>query len=154
MNVWSDRFRRAAPQDAEAIRHLTRQVYAKWIPAIGREPKPMTADYDRAVRDHPIVLMEDESGIAALIEMIPQDGHLVVENVAVREDLQRRGLAALLLRHAEHTARELGLPEVRLYTNAAFAENVAFYPRRGYVETARTALPDGGVMVHFAKLVS
>ena len=44
--------RRAAPPDAEAVRSLTRKAYAKWIPVIGREPKPMTADYEVAVRDH------------------------------------------------------------------------------------------------------
>ena len=42
--------RRATPSDAAAIRDLTREAYAKWVPLIGREPKPMTADYDAAPR--------------------------------------------------------------------------------------------------------
>jgi len=36
--------------DASAIRALTREAYAKWVPVIGREPKPMMADYAKAVQ--------------------------------------------------------------------------------------------------------
>ncbi|MFN0193004.1 MAG: GNAT family N-acetyltransferase [Aestuariivirga sp.] len=146
--------RRAGPEDAAAIRDLTRVVYAKWIPFIGREPKPMTADYDRAVRDHWIDLIEEGCELVALIEMIPAGDHLIVENLAVAESAQGKGFGARLLAHAEQVAREAGFEEVRLYTNAAFAGNVAYYPRRGYRETARTPLPDGGVTVYFAKAVS
>jgi hypothetical protein len=42
--------REAKPSDAAAIRHLTRQAYAKWVPLLRREPKPMTADYELAVQ--------------------------------------------------------------------------------------------------------
>ena len=42
--------RRAVAADAAAIRELTREAYAKWVPVIGREPKPMTADYAEALR--------------------------------------------------------------------------------------------------------
>jgi hypothetical protein len=38
---------------------------------------------------------------------------------------------------ADARARELGLGAIRLYTNAAMTENLALYPRRGYVETHR-----------------
>jgi hypothetical protein len=31
----------------------------------------------------------------------------------------------------------MGLPEVRLYTNVVMTENLAYYPRHGYVETHR-----------------
>ncbi len=51
--------RRATPADAPAVRDLTRAAYAKWIPLIGREPKPMTANYERAVVDHIIDLYEE-----------------------------------------------------------------------------------------------
>jgi hypothetical protein len=49
--------RRARQDDAVAIRELTRSAYAKWVPLIGREPVPMAADYDRAVREHLIDLL-------------------------------------------------------------------------------------------------
>ena len=59
-SVMNDRFRIAAGgvADAAAIRDLTRAAYAKWIPVIGREPMPMIADYDEAVRRHRFDLLE------------------------------------------------------------------------------------------------
>ena len=44
--------RRAVSADASAVRELSRSAYAKWVPLIGREPMPMTADYERAVSEH------------------------------------------------------------------------------------------------------
>ena len=146
--------RRAGPQDATAVRALTRATYAKWTPLIGREPKPMAADYEVAVCDHWIDLLEEAGELQGLVEMIPSDGHLIIENLAVADGLQGRGHGSRLLLHAEMVAREQGFVEVRLYTNAAFAGNIPFYRKRGYIETDRTALPTGGTMVHFAKPVS
>ena len=146
--------RRAGPADADAIRRLTRAVYAKWIAAIGREPFPMAADYAAAVRAHWIDILEDDAGLAAAIEMSPAADHLLIENIAVREDRQGLGLGSALLAHAEVLARAHGLAELRLYTNAAFASNVTFYRARGFTESGRTPLPDGGTTVHFAKPVS
>lgn len=141
------RLRRAGPADAAAARDLTRAAYAKWVPVIGREPLPMRADYDRAVAEHLVDFWEEEGELLALIETIPQADHLLIENVAVRPGVQGRGLGDALLRHAEALARALGFTELRLYTNAMFAENIAFYARRGYEETERADIPPGSVTV-------
>src|SRR5882724_5047913 len=113
--------RRAAQADAASVRALTRAAYAKWIALINREPLPMTADYDRAVAQHLIDLWEEGGELLALIEVIPAEDHLLIENIAVRPDQQGRGIGGRLLDHAEGLARSLGLHEMRLYTNAAFA---------------------------------
>ena len=75
--------RRAGPADAEAVRALTRHAYAKWVPLIGREPKPMQADYERALREHRVDLAYRDKALAGLIETIAQPDHLLIENVAV-----------------------------------------------------------------------
>jgi N-acetylglutamate synthase-like GNAT family acetyltransferase len=137
-----------------AVRDLTRQAYAKWVAVIGREPRPMTADFGQALSSHQIDLFEHEGELIGLIEMIPRGDHLLVENVAVRETWQGKGIGSEALDHAEKTARNLGLRELRLYTNAAFASNLQYYRRKGFTETAREPLSDGGTMVHFAKAVS
>jgi GNAT superfamily N-acetyltransferase len=145
--------RTAAASADVARRALTRAAYAKWVPLIGREPKPMVADYERAVREHVIDLYERDRELLALVEMFPQPDHLLVENIAVRPDQQGTGLGDMLLRHAEEHARSLGAAETRLYTNALFADNLAFYAKRGYREFRRETLAPGAVAVHMRKLL-
>jgi N-acetylglutamate synthase-like GNAT family acetyltransferase len=143
--------RRATPTDAAGIRALTRAAYAPWIPLIGREPLPMNADYDRAVVEHVIDVVEDGNDLVALIETIPLADHLLIENLAVHPDRQGEGLGDRLLGHAEATARAMGFAEVRLYTNAAFESNIAFYAKRGYREVRRATMVPGSITVFMAK---
>ena len=114
----------------------------------------MTADYQRAVREHIIDLVEENGVLAALIELIVEPGYVMIENLAVDPDRQRAGLASVLLRHAEKLAADLGHRELRLYTNAAFGANVAYYARRGYAEFNRAPLSGGGTVVHMRKFVA
>jgi N-acetylglutamate synthase-like GNAT family acetyltransferase len=144
-------FRRATATDAVAVRALTRSAYAKWVPLIGREPKPMTADYGHAIRAHMIDLCERDGELLGLVEMIPQSDHLLIENIAVQPGQQGKGLGDFLLKHAEDYAVALGFREARLYTNVMFAANLAFYAKRGYAEFRRETLAPGAVAVHMRK---
>ena len=143
--------RRAALADAAAIREVTRAAYAKWVPVIGREPLPMTADYDLRVRDHLIDLLYVQGRLVALIEMVPEADCLLIENVAVLPAFQGRGYGRYLMAHAEGLAASLGLPRIRLYTNGRFAENVLLYRELGY-QVDREEPFRSGVVVHMSKL--
>lgn len=145
--------RRAVSADAPAVRALTRTAYAKWVPLIGREPTPMRADYDRAVAEHIIDLWEQDGQLLALIEVIPEGDHLLIENIAVRPDQQGKGMGDRLLLHAEGLARSLGFDETQLYTNAAFASNLSFYSRRGYQEYRRATVVPGSITVFMRKRI-
>jgi GNAT superfamily N-acetyltransferase len=142
--------RRAGQGDAAAIRELTRSAYAKWIPLIGREPVPMAADYDRAVREHMIDLLYVSGGLVALIETVNKTDHLLIENVAVAPPVQGRGYGRFLLDHAERLAASLGLAELRLYTNQRFVTNIELYRRLGYA-IDREEPSKGGFIVHMSK---
>jgi len=142
--------RRAGAADAPAVRALTREAYAKWVPLIGREPKPMTADYAEAARRHRIDMLYLDGELAGLIETIPEADHVLIENVAVAPAFQGRGLGRHLLAHAEALTASLGHGEIRLYTNKRFAANVAFYLKLGYRLDLEEAFA-GGVMVHMSK---
>jgi GNAT superfamily N-acetyltransferase len=139
--------------DAGAVREITRAAYAKWIPVIGREPKPMTANYEQAVADHVIDLFEEGGRPIALIEVIPRPSHLLIENVAVLPDRHGKGIGGLLLKRADAIARSLGLSELRLYTNALFSANISFYTHLGFEEFLREPHPAGGEVVHMKKSV-
>ena len=141
---------RAAPSDAPAIRQLVRAAYAKWVPLMGREPKPMLADYDLAVREHEVDLVYVDGTLAALIELILHPDHLFIENLAIAPGHQRLGLGRRLLAHAEVRAQALGLAEMRLLTAQAMAGNAAFYQSVGYRVT-RTEPFKGGFTVYMSK---
>jgi GNAT superfamily N-acetyltransferase len=142
--------RRAVAADAPAVRALTREAYAKWVPVIGREPKPMTADFDAAIRDHRVDLLCDGERVVALIETIAEPAALMIENVAVSSVYQGRGLGRRLIAHAERLAAAMGYGEIRLYTNARFVDNVALYRRLGYA-IAREEPFCGGRVAHMSK---
>lgn len=145
--------RRARDGDALAVRTLTRAAYAKWVPLIGREPKPMGADYEHAVAHNLIDLFSLDRSPAALIEMKPHEDHLLVVNIAVAPALQGKGLGTRLMVHAEQVARGLGLFELRLYTNQAFVENIVLYRRLGYV-IDREETSHLGVTVYMSKTLA
>ena len=142
--------RRATPADAAAIRQLTREAYARWVPLIGREPKPMAADYEAAVRSHRFDLLYSDGALAGLIETVDEGGQLLIENVAVAPAFQGRGFGQRLMAEAEDIAAALGRERIRLYTNQRFAENVRLYLRLGYAVDREAPIGDG-VVVHMSK---
>lgn len=138
--------------DADSVRELVRAAYAKWIPVIGREPRPMTVDYRTAIAEHDVLLARAGLTLAGIIETMICGDHVWIENVAVLPAFQGKGVGRQLLETAEDRARRAGVPEVRLLTNAAFAENAAFYRRRGF-EVTREEPFMGGTTLYFAKRV-
>ncbi len=145
--------RTAMADDVPAIRDLVRAAYARWVPLIGREPRPMLADYALAVVEHRIdLLCMDERGVG-LIETVLHDDHLWIENVAVDPAEQGRGYGRRLLEHAEQLALSAGRTEIRLLTNAAFASNVALYERVGY-DTFKSEPFMGGETLYMRKVIA
>jgi GNAT superfamily N-acetyltransferase len=130
--------RRATPADVPALRELVEAAYAKYVPRIGMRPLPMDDDYDARVANGEAWVVGNP--IQALVVLEDGDGHLLVDNVAVRPDLQGRGLGRALLEFAEATARERGHRELRLYTNERMTENRALYAHLGWVELERETI--------------
>jgi len=72
--------RRGRAGDAEAIRALTREAYAKWVGVIGCEPLPMQIDYSAALRKHRFDLLSVDDRLAALIETVREGDCLLIES--------------------------------------------------------------------------
>jgi len=143
-------FRMATADDTKTIRRIVRLAYAKWIAVIGREPRPMTADYERAVQEHRFALLCIGAEVVGLIETATKDDHLWIENVAVSPNHQGKGLGRRLLDHAERDAADAGFSETRLLTNADFRSNVSLYHHAGYVITHQEPFM-GGTAVYMSK---
>jgi GNAT superfamily N-acetyltransferase len=142
--------RKAQPRDVAEIRAVALAAYEPYVARIGRPPAPMTADYAAAVDRGEVWVAAADGVIAGLLVLIPSPDHLLLENVAVRPATQGTGVGGRLLALAEDQARHLGLNEIRLYTNVAMTENLAYYPRHGYTETHRGE-GDGFSRVYFTK---
>jgi GNAT superfamily N-acetyltransferase len=142
--------RPAVAADVPELESIAKAAYLPYLPRIGRAPAPVTADYARAVARREVWLASTAVHAVGLIVLIARPGYLLLENIAVLPAMHGQGIGTGLLAFAEAHARALGLPEIRLYTNAAMTENLALYPRRGYVETHR-AEADGFSRVYFTK---
>jgi len=143
--------RRATLADAPAVDALTQAAYAKWVPIVGRKPRPMLVDYAQAVVDHRIDLLEVGGRLAALVELDRQPDHVLIVNLAVHPEYQGQGFGKLLLGHAESVAREAGLAELRLYTNKLMTVNIELYGRHGYAIDREEVYPAGGITIHMSK---
>jgi GNAT superfamily N-acetyltransferase len=128
----------ARPADRAAIERIVRAAYGIYVERIGKPPGPMLDDYTALISDGRVsVLEEADRTMAAIIVLLPEPDHLLLDNIAVRPDRQGQGLGRRLIAFAEEQARRLGHSEVRLYTHEKMTENIALYTRLGFVETGR-----------------
>jgi GNAT superfamily N-acetyltransferase len=144
--------RQAKTEDASAIRDLICAAYAKWVPLIGREPKPMTVNYEEAVRIHRFDLLYTSGTLVGLVETVPEDGCLLIVNVAVSPPFQGRGLGRKLIAYAESYAAALGFVKIRLYTHKRFTANLQLYGKLGYVVDREEEFM-GGIAVYMSKSI-
>jgi len=114
----------------------------------------MSADYCAAVRSNRFDLLYIDGTLAALIETIDQGDRLLIENVAVSPDFQRRGLGSRLMLHAEEIARALGRGRIWLYTNRRFTGNVELYAALGYEVDSEEPIDAGMMRTNMSKRVS
>ena len=144
--------RPARREEAEWAKALVRRAYALYVPRMGQEPAPMLADYGALIEAGELKLLEEAGRPVGLIVLRPKEDALFVENIAVDPQAQGKGYGRALLAFAANEARRLGLAAIRLYTNAAMTENLAYYPRLGFRETGRRE-EDGYSRVFFEKRV-
>lgn len=143
--------RPATPADEAAVRACAEAAYGRYVAAIGRKPAPMVADFAADIAAGHVHVATDATGaLQGFVVYIPQDGHMLLENVAVLPAAAGQGIGTALIARCETAARALGLGSVHLYTNEKMVENLSIYPRLGYAEVARRR-EDGFNRVFFEK---
>lgn len=145
--------RPAVTDDVTDLQAVAFAAYEGYVARIGQCPAPLTANYAQAVQEGQVWVAEDNGALVGFAVLVLQPDHLLLENVAVSPSMQGQGIGTRLMALAEDHARRHCLSEVRLYTNEAMTENLAYYPRRGYIETDR-AEQDGFRRVFFSKVVA
>ncbi|WP_305986518.1 GNAT family N-acetyltransferase [Roseibium sp. MMSF_3544] len=126
---------RAGPGDAGGLTELARRAYEGFIPIMKAVPLPMTADYAALINDAEVWVIRSGDGIAASLVLVAEGDHLMIESIAVDPGHQGSGLGRRMLDWAHLRARQMNMPEIRLYTNVFMPENRAWYKRAGYTET-------------------
>ncbi|MFI8827977.1 GNAT family N-acetyltransferase [Streptomyces sp. NPDC053431] len=145
------RVRSAVAADVPAVKAVIDAAFHHYIERIGVVPAPMEEDHAANVAAGRVFVAGEP--VAGLVVVIPEAGHLYLDTVAVHPDAQGTGLGRTLMAWVEERARELGLPEVRLLTNAMMWENQKLYARYGYEVTERRV--DGPYdRIHYRKDVS
>jgi ribosomal protein S18 acetylase RimI-like enzyme len=130
--------RLATSADRAMVESIVRDAYSIYLDRMDKPPGPMLDDYAALIGDGAISVLDDAGGIIrAIIVLLPQVDHLLLDNIAVRPDSQGIGLGRRLIAFAEAEAQRLGFAEVRLYTHQTMAENIALYTRLGFIETGR-----------------
>ncbi|MGV9315150.1 GNAT family N-acetyltransferase [Streptomyces sp. NPDC003691] len=127
--------RLAVPGDVPLVKTVTDAAYHHYIERIGVVPAPMKADHAADVAAGRVFVTGDP--VRGVIVLVPHEDHLFLESIAVHPDARGTGLGRALLQLAEVRARQLGLTEIRLYTNALMWENQNLYARYGYEITDR-----------------
>ncbi|MDG9718127.1 GNAT family N-acetyltransferase [Streptomyces sp. DH24] len=157
-----EEIRPAVPADVPAVKAVTDAAYEHYIERIGVVPQPMEADHAANVAAGKVFVAEEPGGedlggmkpggeepagrqsageelrepgggrVVGLVVVEAFQDHLFLDSIAVHPDAHGRGVGRRLLRFVDAHARALGLPEVRLYTNAMMWENQKIYPRYGY----------------------
>ncbi len=129
--------RLATRDDLPAIRSVVDAAYRPYIERIGKKPGPMLADYEALVDRGHVQVAERDGGIEGVLVLIPDDGYLLLDNVAVAPGAQGTGLGRYLLACAEAAATAAGYDRIRLYTHAAMTESFGLYEHIGYSITHR-----------------
>lgn len=130
--------RAAVGDDAPRLLEITRAAYGRYVPRMGREPRPMVEDYTEVITRHDVTVAERAGASVGLVVLIPDDPEgFLLDNVAVDPAHEGTGVGRALLRHAEQRALAAGHDSVYLFTHETMTENQALYARIGYVEFDR-----------------
>ncbi len=134
MAKWT--IRQAEHLDAEPLSaciDAAYDVYAARIPDL----PPVSADCAGEIATHQVWVAEIASVIVGGLVLVPDDGFMLLANVAVHPDHKGAGLGRAFMALAETEALEQGYHEMRLTTHVDMPENVRLYTRLGWEGAAR-----------------
>lgn len=136
--------RGAQPSDVPVLVELVTSAYRGDASRAGWTTEADLIDGGRTDADEltellpDLLVAEDDSSIVGCCAITARAGVGYFGTFAVRPTLQGGGVGSVLLQAAEQRARDLGLPAVEMTVLSVRAELIAYYERRGYVDTGET----------------
>ena len=128
--------RRAGGRDADALAACLAAAYAPYAARIADLP-PVSADCAGEIARFQVWVAEVADGIVGGLVLVPQDGFMLLANVAVHPDHWGAGLGRALMALAEAEALQQGHRELRLSTHVDMPETVRLYAHLGWKQTGR-----------------
>src|SRR5882762_6885843 len=129
------KMRRASFDDVDTVQRISADAYIPaYMAVLGAVPKPAIENYAPYIEKGEVWILQVEGEPIAIAVLKENDDHLLIYSVAVKPDAQRKGDGRALLDLADQRAIELGLHEVRLYTNERMERNLTLYGRHGFVQ--------------------
>ncbi|MEO6204531.1 MAG: GNAT family N-acetyltransferase [Mycobacteriales bacterium] len=133
--------RPAAPEDVDALVALVESAYRGESSRAGWTTEADLLDGQRTDPDEVtetlphLAVAEVDGDLVGCCALVPRADHGYFGMFAVRPGLQGGGVGSALLEHAEKRAASLGLTRVDMTVLSTRAELIAYYQRRGYVDT-------------------
>jgi N-acetylglutamate synthase-like GNAT family acetyltransferase len=134
------RMRTARNADIPAIDALVAAAFAAFAAfaaETGVVPAPMTTDWETVISARGVSVATRGDRIVRVLVAWPHPDHVLVETLAVAPAEQGTGVGSALLDRSELAAIESGANTVRLSTNAAMMQALAYSPRHGFQEVGR-----------------
>ena len=137
--------RKATKQDIPSLNKLVNSAYrgdsskAGWtteadlLDGIRTSEASLTEMIDR--NDAVILLAEEKDQLKGCVYLEQQDDALYLGMLTVNPQLQGQGIGANLMRAAEQRAKNIGCKKIRMTVITTRKELIAYYERKGYVDT-------------------
>lgn len=130
--------RKATAGDADALAACIDAAYAPYAERIDDLP-PVSADIANEIDRYQVWVADIAGDIAGGVVLIPEDGFMMLANVAVHPQRTGMGLGRALIAHAEAEAKSQGFGELRLSTHRDMPENLRLYQHLGWERTGTHA---------------
>jgi ribosomal protein S18 acetylase RimI-like enzyme len=150
----SAKIRRAGPEDADTVQRISADAYIPaYMAVLGTIPKPATEDYRPRIENGEVWILEIKGEPTGIAVLEANADHLLIYSIAVTPRAQRKGRGRALLDFADERAIELGLHEIRLYTNKRMERTLTLYRQHGFAEIGTRPHPSrpGQVLVDMVR---
>jgi len=142
--------RPATQADLAALARIQKGAFDIYVERMGKPPAPMLVNLSAHLEVDTVFVAEAAGRVSGYLVCDESQVPPLLDTVAVAPDAQGRGLGRALFRYLENSLRRKGFDRYQLYTNVKMVENLALYPRLGFVRTKQVT-ENGYERVYFEK---
>ncbi|MFZ2103647.1 MAG: GNAT family N-acetyltransferase [Oricola sp.] len=132
---------RVGPEARTLVEKLQADAYARTRAALGTQPMPLDWDYARILAECEVWVCSRDGAPAGALILRRGKRDLYLESIATVPGAAGTGLGRAMMVAAFDRARALGLPEIRLKTNA-LNPALAWYNQLGFAVEREEILAD------------